>query len=318
MVLAGVLTVVSVAAIAPAGANAANPNPDTTGTATVNADGTVTAHVSGTWIFPGQNCAGRYGQGYAVDWWGISTSKTPNPTFSLTNASIVTGPGVTTTGTVSPAGAIAIKNTSPVQYFHVGQYYAGESVNSSSTCTDYTANGKTGSTGSWSAVATYPSRSVMPPQVCVNMYDEHGKEGQPSTSSKDYSPVLDTDNSIQTNAFNPASGAGYCVEFKFTPTGYVEVCKAAASEGVTGNFQFTFNGKTYTVPVGACTSAIKVPSGPLTITEVARTGYKLVGVSAAPARRLVSVDLSTRTAVVTISTGGRASQTIATFTNDVA
>src|SRR4051812_35603710 len=125
---------VQVVGILPALANAANPRPDTSGTATVNSDGTVTAELHGTWIFLGQTCAGRWGTGYAVDWWGISGSKTPNPSFSLTNASAVVTPGSTTTTTISPAGAIQIKNTT--SYFHVAKYYAGETINSSSTCTD--------------------------------------------------------------------------------------------------------------------------------------------------------------------------------------
>ena len=37
-------------------ADAANPSPTTTGVATVNADGTVTAKLSGTWSWPGQTC----------------------------------------------------------------------------------------------------------------------------------------------------------------------------------------------------------------------------------------------------------------------
>ena len=55
-------------------ANAANPIPTTAGTFTVNGDGTVTAELHGTWTFVNQDCAGRYGQGFAVDWWGISGS----------------------------------------------------------------------------------------------------------------------------------------------------------------------------------------------------------------------------------------------------
>lgn len=200
--------VVSVAAVAPALANAANPNPNTTATAKVNANGTVTVNMSGTWSWPGQNCAGRYGEGWAVDWWGVSTSPTPANNFSLTNATEVTAPGTTTTGTITSVGSIPIQGGT---YFHVPQYYAGEVVNSSSTCTD-TSTG--GSTGSWSATATYPSKSDLPPMLCVNMYDEHGSEGKPSGSANDFSPVNDHDNSIQTNNFNPASGGGYCATIK--------------------------------------------------------------------------------------------------------
>jgi hypothetical protein len=173
----------------------------------VNANGTVTVTVSGTWSWPGQNCAGRYGEGWAVDWWGISTSPTPSPSFSLTNASIVNPPGTTTTGTISPFGAIQINGTNgaPNTFFHVPQYYAGETVNSPSTCTDTGSGPTAASSGSWSATATYPSQADLPAQLCVNMYDEHGSEGHLG-GNNDYSPSKDNDNSIQTNHFNPSVG----------------------------------------------------------------------------------------------------------------
>ncbi|HEX4520065.1 MAG TPA: hypothetical protein VH063_10850 [Gaiellaceae bacterium] len=99
-------------------ADAANPVGATTGTETLNADGTVTVAIGGTWTWSDQKCTNRFGIGWAVDWWGNSPSAAPSPTFSLTNATVVvpTGPagpqawdtsGVTT-GTVSPAGSIGI------------------------------------------------------------------------------------------------------------------------------------------------------------------------------------------------------------------
>ena len=212
---------------APALANAANPDPDTTGTAMVNADGTVTANLGGTWSWPGQTCEGRYGEGYAVDWWGISASQTPANNFTLTNATEVTAPGTTTTGSITSVGSIPIHNTN--MFFHVAQYYAGETVNSASTCTD----SGTGSSGSWSASATYPSMADVPAQVCVNMYDEHGSEGKPSGSANDFSPSKDGDNSIQTNSFDPTAGAGYCVALQtISPPSITvnkQICKLAAA-----------------------------------------------------------------------------------------
>jgi hypothetical protein len=208
-------TLLPLAAIAPALANAPNPNPDIKAMETVNGNGTVTVKLSGTWSWPGQNCEGRYGEGWAVDWWGISSSQTPTKSFTITNASVVTGvPGVESQGgTLTPTGAIQIPNDG---YFHYGQYYSGQDVNSAGTCTDTTINGQQGSTGSWSATGTYPNKSDLPPQICVNMYDEHGSEGKPSNSPQDYSPT-DSDNSIQTNAFNPTVGQGYCAVPKKVP-----------------------------------------------------------------------------------------------------
>jgi uncharacterized repeat protein (TIGR01451 family) len=230
VITAAAIVGVQLVAIAPALANAANPDPDTTGTATVNADGTVTANLSGTWSWPGQSCEGRYGTGYAVDWWGVSTSQTPTNSFSLTNATEVTGPGVTTTGTISPAGDIPISGGT---FFHVAQFYAGETVNSSTTCTDTGSGPTAGSTGSWTASATYPSMADIPSQVCVNMYDEHGSEGKPSGNANDFSPSKDNDNSIQTNNFNPTAGAGYCVALQVqTPSIAVvkQICKVAVAK----------------------------------------------------------------------------------------
>lgn len=200
-----------------ASANAPNPNPDTTGTYTVNADGSVTANLSGTWTWPNQSCSGRYGEGWAVDWWGVSSSQIPTNNFALTDATEVTSPTTTTTGTITSVGSIPIKGSGPgagSTYFHVAQYYAGQVINSPSTCTDSGTGPSATSSGSWSASATYPSLSDIPPEVCVNMYDEHGQEGSPSNSANDFSPLNDGDNSIQTNKFDPTSGTGFCVQLQ--------------------------------------------------------------------------------------------------------
>jgi len=444
------VAIVSVAALAlgafgvaaPAGANAPNPNADISATGTVNPDGTVTVNLSGTWQWPGQDCEGRYGEGWAVDWWGISGSATPSPNFTLTNVSLVPGPNQKTTGSESAAGAIPIKGDG---YFHVGTMYNDETVNSASTCQDVSIGGKAGSQGSWSATATYPNASLIPPNICVNGYDEHGKEGKAS-SGKDYSPIEDHDNSIQTNAFNPASGMGYCttpkikanialslvktndangdgtftksesaktvgatVPFKavitnnstvavvidsltdewpsqaafdlnsacpgivgtslaagasvtcnfsqanYSPavgqakvntvtttchqagitdntckttdtstvttktppppgTGYIEICKKEQGTGLEDVlFTFTVQGKTVQVPVGACSPAIKVNAGNVTITETGKPGAAFVGASTIPADRLVSINGSSVT--VKVVPGNVSSQTIVTFTN---
>ena len=102
------------------------------------------------------------------------------------------------------------------------------------------------------------------------------------------------------------------------PTGRLQICKEADGSGVTGNFTFTFAGKTRTIPVGACTSLIVVPVGPLTITEVARTGYVLTDIYTIPADRLISENLGARSATVTIVQGTSSTQTIVVFRNRVA
>jgi len=101
------------------------------------------------------------------------------------------------------------------------------------------------------------------------------------------------------------------------PTGRLQICKEADGEGVSGYFTFTFAGKTRTIPVGACTSLITVPVGPLTITEVARTGYVVSDIHTIPADRLVSENLGARSATVTIVQGYASTQTIVVFHNRV-
>jgi hypothetical protein len=212
--------VLTLGSVAVAVADTAYPNNDTSGTFVVNADGTVTATLHGTWSWTKQTCENRYGTAWAVDWWGVSTSKTPANNFTLTNAPIVTSPTTTTTGSGTATGYIAVPPGSPppppgtpTYYFHVSTYYAGQAIHSATTCTDLPGGG---STGSWSATATYPNQSDLPPQVCVNMYDVHGKEGTPSTNPIDYNPSAQGDNSIQQKLIDPTAGEG-CVTPNPTP-----------------------------------------------------------------------------------------------------
>jgi len=100
-----------------------------------------------------------------------------------------------------------------------------------------------------------------------------------------------------------------------TPTGRLQTCKEADGSGVSGNFTFTFAGKTRTIPVSTCTSLITVPVGPLTITEVARAGYTLTDIYTIPADRLISENLAGRSATVTIVQGNASTQTIVIFRN---
>lgn len=206
-----------IAAPAVASANAANPVAGTSGTAVVNPDGSVTVTLEGTWSWPGQQCSGRYGVGWAVDWWGASAQKIPTDAFALSNASEVVAAGpagkppwsqtALATGTVSPTGAIQLPKTAPLpgqpppppSSFHVGTYYAGEDTD---LCASVEADGTP--YGAWTATATYPSRADIPGSICVNLYDEHGTEGKSSGNPKDFSPSGDDDNSIQTNDFDPS------------------------------------------------------------------------------------------------------------------
>ncbi|MBQ0929236.1 hypothetical protein [Ideonella alba] len=184
-------------------ADAANPVNDTTVNVVQNGDSSTTVTMSGTWWWAGQNCTGRYGVAWSVDWWGVSTRTTPVPSFTMSNATVVLAHGSTTRADVNPAGAIAIPGGT---YFHTGPKFSGEVPFSKTTCRVEVRGGVSGATGAWSAEATYPAGAQLPPQLCVNMYDPHGKAGSPSNKAADLSPILQKDNSIQTNAYAPGGG----------------------------------------------------------------------------------------------------------------
>lgn len=102
-----------------------------------------------------------------------------------------------------------------------------------------------------------------------------------------------------------------------TTTGVLEICKVASGAGVSGSFEFTVSGLStkVTVPVGGCSTALTVAAGNVVVTEVARPGFAVESVSAAPADRLVSADVAAGKATVKVPLGTVANQTIVTFKN---
>ena len=104
------------------------------------------------------------------------------------------------------------------------------------------------------------------------------------------------------------------------PVGFLEICKDSAPAGaLSGFFNFTIAGQagTFSVPVGACTNAIPLNSGPVFITEVPRAGSILLSINTFPANRLDSFNLLTGVAQVEIVTGDISAQTVVTFTNGI-
>ena len=99
------------------------------------------------------------------------------------------------------------------------------------------------------------------------------------------------------------------------PMGRLQICKEAEGNGVTGSFDFRFETRSRSVPVGACAGLTAVNAGTLTITELARTGYAVADIYTIPADRLISKDLNAGTATVRIVEGTAASQTIVIFQN---
>ncbi|HEV2759422.1 MAG TPA: hypothetical protein VGV86_07635, partial [Acidimicrobiales bacterium] len=98
-------------------------------------------------------------------------------------------------------------------------------------------------------------------------------------------------------------------------TGFVEICKEADGPFVTGDFDFEVDGRTLTVPVGACSGPLELPAGRATIAEVAVEGVSVTDVRTSPTDRLISRTVDTRTAVVTVVAGDVSTQTVVTFLN---
>ncbi|MGH9079877.1 MAG: hypothetical protein ACRDYE_07370, partial [Acidimicrobiales bacterium] len=179
--------------------------------------------------------------------------------FHVNTADQGTVPGVTA-GPPPPGGG---GGTTSMPYTYDG--YA----NFAQSCTPDSSGD---ASGPWSATAVYPNAASVPAQLCVILYDMHGKEGQPSGASSDYSTTADNDNSIQTNAFNPAVGGGYC----FTPhfVSNVTVVKSGPATGNpngTGTYQMVATNSgtaaasdvviTDTLPAGETFSSASNPYG---------------------------------------------------------
>lgn len=96
--------------------------------------------------------------------------------------------------------------------------------------------------------------------------------------------------------------------------GYLEICKSSAN-GITGIWSFVVEGKTYKVPAGACSAAIKVSSGTVTVQEKWIQGFSMAGASTLPADRLVSVDKANRIVKVNVVEGAINKQTVLTVVN---
>ncbi|HET9732699.1 MAG TPA: hypothetical protein VFP54_08490 [Acidimicrobiales bacterium] len=187
--------------LALASANAANPT-TTTGTSTLQSNGNVFVQLTGDWSWdaidtggngttsPQLKCAQRWGVGFAVDW--ADPSQAPWST-----------PGL---DTISKNGIT----------FQADPVYS-DVVNN--LCKNTAADGapQGNSAGNqWVATHTYPSVKDVPSIICVNVYDMHGTATQQPTGSNWIATGSghDSDNSIETNGFNPALG-GNC--FKTPP-----------------------------------------------------------------------------------------------------
>ncbi len=103
-------------------------------------------------------------------------------------------------------------------------------------------------------------------------------------------------------------------------TGVLEICKKADNSNgtVSGSYTFTFANRSVTVPVGYCSGPLTLPTGNLTVTEVAKSGIRISACSTRPIDRLVKCDPGNSLAVVKIVAGGVSNETLLTITNRVA
>jgi hypothetical protein len=205
--------VAMVAFAAAAFANAPNPvHVEGSLSAPNGANAPVTVTVSGSWSWeapyspsPQTNCDGRYGAGWSVDWWGIN--KTPQPINGLSYQVAATSGGQVATNSsgqpflttsTAPSPAVTLTSKSGTT-FHASQTING-------WITPLCTNGHPA--GNFSSTATYPNQASVPDKICVNFYDLHGSPGQPKLN--DFFST-NGDNSIKTNAFDPATVDGNCV-----------------------------------------------------------------------------------------------------------
>ncbi|HMH53341.1 MAG TPA: hypothetical protein VK548_24110 [Candidatus Acidoferrum sp.] len=121
---------------------------------------------------------------------------------------------------------------------------------------------------------------------------------------------------------NPATGSVDVVigkgvtEVTFTDkhTGFIEICKKGH---VTGSFKFSVNPGALgvVVPAGACSPAIEVAAGQVTIRELSVAPGTMVGCATIPASQLVNCSPGTLTATVNVAPGDVSAQTIVFITN---
>lgn len=97
----------------------------------------------------------------------------------------------------------------------------------------------------------------------------------------------------------------------YKTTGYLEICKTGAAGGsfMVGNLG------PFTVSVGACSPAIQVAAGQVTITETPPPGIVIGGCTTIPSGRFVSCPPGGQTATVTVVPGDIPSETIVTINN---
>jgi hypothetical protein len=102
--------------------------------------------------------------------------------------------------------------------------------------------------------------------------------------------------------------------------GYIEVCKDAGDQFVTGSFTFTITAPSFTdtesVRVGQCSGAIQVPAGNVNVAEAPRAPFQVAAITTEPSGRLVTSNLANGTATVTVPvSSSSADETLVRYRN---
>lgn len=177
---------------------------------------------------------------------------------------------------------------------------------------------QTVTTGTCSAPFTVPSGTATVTEASVPYATVTDISATPASN------LVSSDLATGAAVVNVAAGdISTTTTLKFTNkevTGYVEVCKKAATgSGLTGSFQFTITGamgfsQNVSVPVGACSNSIQVPAGPVTIKETSPATY-VTAIDVQPAANEISSSLSDATTRINVAGGDVSTETIATFTD---
>jgi hypothetical protein len=204
----------------PAFANAPNPDTTTVDQVAVNADGSRTVTVEGTWTWQTQSkCStARNGVGYQIDWFdnqtnAIGTAKDPDGILFVGDAqdnivhSVETLDGSSAIGNAFfdgvPSSYLSHNSTSTTPT-------AADAKNWLSECDGVNASGVTA--GHWGPIThTYAASFTGPIELCPIMYDPHGGHDNSGQSSvKDITAGgkgYNDDNSYDTNQVGPGPGS---------------------------------------------------------------------------------------------------------------
>jgi uncharacterized repeat protein (TIGR01451 family) len=266
----------------PAFANAPNPDTTTVDQVTVNADGSRTVTVEGTWTWQTQTkCAtSRNGVGYQIDWFdnqtnAIGKASSPDGILYVGDAQDNIVHSVETLGGSSAFGN-AFFDGVPSSYLSHNTTSttptATDAKNWLSQCDGVNSSGVTA--GSWGPIThTYAASFTGPITLCPVMYDPHGgKDNSGQSSVKDITAGgsgYNDDNSYDTNQVGP--GPGSCSKVSVptlttsasSGTGGDAIHDTATLTGTSGAGSITFN----LYPSGAnCTGT------PLSTSNVATNG----------------------------------------------